>query len=119
MEAELREEMTRREERRKNIVVHGLLENTEAEGRRRLEADRRQLDEIFIALDVNVSEASDVEFCRRVGEQSERPRPLIVGFFTEWAKDIVLKNAKRLMESELSGVTLVPDLTDKQRKAEK
>jgi hypothetical protein len=119
MEAELREEMTRREERRRNIVVHGLIENSDKEGRKRLEADRRQLDEIFIILDVNVSETNDVEFCRRVGEQSDRPRPLIVGFFTEWAKDIVLKNARKLMDSELSGVTLVPDLTDKQRKAEK
>jgi hypothetical protein len=119
VEAELKEEMTRREERRKNIVVHGLQENTEREGRLRMEADKKQLDEIFIVLDVNVMAEQDVEFCRRVGEKSDNPRPLIVGFYTEWAKDTVLKYTRRLMDSNLSNISIVPDLTEQQRRAEK
>jgi hypothetical protein len=119
VEAELKEEMTRREERRKNIVVHGLQENNEREGRLRMEADKRQLDEIFTVLDVNVIAEQDVEFCRRVGEKSDSPRPLIVGFYTEWAKDTVLKYTRRLMDSDLSNISLVPDLTEQQRRAEK
>jgi hypothetical protein len=75
-EENLREEMTRREEKRKNIVVHGLIENNEKEGRQRLEADKRKLDTIFTTLDVNVAADHDVEFCRRVGEKSNNPRPL-------------------------------------------
>jgi hypothetical protein len=119
LEAEMMEEMTRREERRRNIVIHGLKEPVAAEGRKRMEEDRKKLDEIFTIIDVNVHESSDVEFCRRVGEKSEKARPLVVGFFTEWAKETVLKYTKNLAESEMSEVTIVPDLTEKQRRAEK
>jgi hypothetical protein len=119
LEREMQEEMTRREERRKNIILHGLQESREADGRRRMEEDKAKLDEVFTILDVNVVAENDVEFCRRAGEKSDRPRPLIVGFFMEWSKEIVLKHAKRLMNSNMSEVTIVPDLTDKQRRAEK
>jgi hypothetical protein len=118
-EEELRAEMTRREERRKNVMVHGLHESTAREGKLRLEADKEQLDEIFTVLDVNISAEHNVEFCRRVGERSENPRPLIVGFYTEWAKDTVLKNTKKLMRSVFDKVSVVPDLTEHQRRAEK
>jgi hypothetical protein len=77
------------------------------------------LDDIFIVLDVNVAAENDVEFCRRVGERSDRPRPLVVGFYMEWSKEIVMKHAKRLINSHLNEVTIVLDLTDKQRKAER
>jgi hypothetical protein len=119
VEKDLQEEMTRREERRKNIVVHGLQESAENDGKKRMEADKQKLDDIFTILDVNVAAENDVEFCRRAGERSDRPRPLIVGFYMEWSKEIVLKHTKRLMGSEMNEVTIVPDLTDKQRKAEK
>jgi hypothetical protein len=119
LEREMQEEMTRREERRKNIILHGLHESRETDGRRRIEEDKAKLDKVFTILDVNVVAENDVEFCRRAGEKSDRPRPLIVGFYMEWSKEIVLKHAKRLMNSNMSEVTIVPDLTDKQRRAEK
>jgi hypothetical protein len=49
------------------------------EGRNRMEADKRKIDEIFKIVDVNLTVESDVEFCRRIGEKAERSRPLIVG----------------------------------------
>jgi hypothetical protein len=119
LEKDMQEEMTRREERRKNIVIHGLSESTEGDGRRRMEDDKTKLDDIFTVLDVNVVAENDVEFCRRVGERSDRPRPLVCGFYMEWSKEIVLKHTKRLLNSHLNDVTIVPDLTDKQRRAEK
>jgi hypothetical protein len=119
LEKEMQEEMTRREERRKNIVLHGLQESMDTDGRRRMEADKRKLDEVFTIMDVSVAAENDVEFCRRAGEKSDRPRPLIVGFYMEWSKEICLKHAKRLMNSNMSEVTIVPDLTEKQRKAER
>jgi sugar-specific transcriptional regulator TrmB len=119
VEKELQEEMTRREERRKNIIIHGLSESSSMDGKKRMEDDKNKLDDIFIVLDVNVAAENDVEFCRRVGERSDRPRPLVVGFYMEWSKEIVMKHAKRLISSHLNEVTIVPDLTDKQRKAER
>jgi hypothetical protein len=119
MEKEMQEEMTRREERRKNVVLHGLQESNQGGGRDRMEADKRKLDEIFTILDVNVAADNDVEFCRRLGEKSDRPRPLVVGFYYEWSKEVVLKHARKLMTSNHKEVTIVQDLTDKQRRAEK
>ena len=118
-EASVMAELDDREARKRNIVVYGIEESTVAEGRLRLEQDKKELDAIFTAIDVNVSAAEDVEFCRRVGEKGPQARPLVVGFFTDWSKSIVLKNSKYLAGSDMENVSIVPDLTQQQRKAEK
>ena len=118
-EATILAELDDREARKKNIVVYGIEEADMADGRLRLEHDKNELDRIFTAIDVNVSAAEDVEFCRRVGEKGTQARPLVVGFFTEWSKSIVLKNSKHLANSDLENISIVPDLTQQQRKAEK
>jgi hypothetical protein len=42
-----------------------------------------------------------------------------VGFFTDWAKSTLLKNCRYLAETELANVSIVPDLTEKQRRMER
>ena len=118
-EKSLQDEMNEREEKKKNVVIHGLKEPVSGEGRQRLEEDKSSLNKIFTALEINLQAESDVEFCRRVGEKSERERPLIVGFYTEWSKSVLLKNAKYLNDTEYEDVSIAPDLTLKQRAAEK
>jgi hypothetical protein len=113
------EEINLREEKRKNVVIYGLDEPTEIEGWKRVESDKRKLNEIFTVLELNIAAETDVEFCRRVGEKSERTRPLVVGFFTEWSKSTLLKNCRYLQETELSYVSITNDLTEKQRRMEK
>ena len=112
-------ELDNREARKKNIVVYGMEEAEMAEGRQRLEYDKKELDKIFTAIDVNISASEDVEFCRRVGEKGPQARPLVVGFFTEWSKSIALKNSKHLATSDMENISIVPDLTQQQRRAEK
>lgn len=73
---------------------------------------------IFIALDMNVFAEDDVEFCRRIGERSEKPRPLVVGFFTEWSRSVVLKNTKKLAGCDLEHISICLDPTKRQRKME-
>jgi hypothetical protein len=118
-ELDIYEEMSLREEKRKNVVIHGLPEPVGEDGWTRMEEDRKKLNSMFTVLDINVTVETDVEFCRRIGEKSERARPLVVGFYTEWAKSILLKNCKYLAETNLNNVSVVPDLTEKQRRAEK
>lgn len=113
------EEMNLREEKRKNVVIYGLEEAVETEGWKRMEVDKRKLNELFTILDINVSVEMDVEFCRRVGERSDRARPLVVGFFTEWSKSVLLKNCRYLADSEMSHLSIANDLTEKQRRLEK
>jgi hypothetical protein len=113
------EEMNLREEKRKNVVIHGMPEPTGEDGKSRMDADKRKLDQIFTILEINIAVDSDVEFCRRIGEKAEKDRPLIVGFYSEWAKSVLLKNSKYLAETEMRNLSVVPDLTERQRKAEK
>jgi len=68
-EATVMVEMDDREARKKNIVVYGIEEAAETEGRMRQEHDKKELDKIFTVMDVNVSANEDVEFCRRVKER--------------------------------------------------
>jgi len=112
------EEMNDRERRRKNVVMYGVKESDKAEGRQRLEDDKREINNIFTVLDVNLSVEDDAEFCRRIGPRGENARPLVCGFYTEWGKNTLLKYAKRLEGTELSTISIAPDLTRQQRKAE-
>jgi hypothetical protein len=118
-ELAIMEEMSMREEKRKNVVIHGMSEANATEGWRRMEADKKGLNDIFTVLDINIVAETDVEFCRRVGEKSDRDRPLVVGFFTDWARSTLLKNSRFLAETELSHISIVPDLTEKQRRMER
>jgi hypothetical protein len=118
-EMSIYEEMNLREEKRKNVVIHGLEEPEGADGRSRMEADKKKLNHIFTVLEANLAVENDVEFCRRIGEKAERARPLIVGFYTEWAKSELLKISKYLADTALGHISIAPDLTEKQRKAEK
>jgi hypothetical protein len=101
------------------FLIHGLAEANATEGWRRMESDKKGLNDIFTVLDINIVAETDVEFCRRVGERRDRDRPLVVGFFTDWARSTLLKNCRFLVETELSNISIVPDLTEKQRKMER
>jgi hypothetical protein len=113
------EEMNLREEKRKNVVIHGLVEAEGVDGWRRMEKDKEQLNNIFTVLDINLTVETDVEFCRRIGERGDRARPLIVGFFTEQAKSLLQRNCRYLAETDLSNLSITNDLTEKQRMMER
>ena len=114
------EEMRERELRRENIIVYGVEEagDSEKDGRTRAEADLKKLDMIFMATRANIPTKDAVSFSRRVGEKGEEPRPLVVGFHEEQARKRVLRGARNLKNSPFSHVTIAPDLTKLQRKAE-
>jgi hypothetical protein len=118
-ETDIYEEMSMREEKRKNVVVHGLAEPNGEDGWARMEEDRKKLNKIFTVLDINVAVETDVEFCRRIGEKSDRARPLVVGFYNEWAKNTLLRNCRYLAGTDMSMISVVQDLTERQRKTEK
>jgi hypothetical protein len=60
----------------------------------------------------------DIKFCRRVGEKSEAPRALIVGFYTEYARSVLLRYTRYLAETDYRDVSIMPDLTRRQRQEE-
>ena len=114
------EEMRERELRKENIIVFGIEEadDRERDGRTRAENDLKKLDLVFMATRANIPTKDAVNFCRRVGEKGEEPRPLVVGFHEEATKKRVLRGAKNLKDSQYSHVTIAPDLTKIQGKTE-
>jgi hypothetical protein len=61
----------------------------------------------------------DIKFCRRLGEKKSEPRPLIIGFYSEADKALLLRNAKNLENTQYKYVNICPDMTARQRKEER
>jgi hypothetical protein len=115
MDAEWRE----REAKRLNVVFHciGEAEDRRATGSERQDWDRKSCVNIFKALKLNIGEDA-IRFCRRVGEKKEEQRPMVVGFWAEGDKCLLLRNARHLEKTIFKEVTVGPDLTKKQRAEE-
>jgi hypothetical protein len=119
MEARLkeeREEMRERKDRESNIIVHGLDECAERglSGNERMEQDAQYSMEIFAEAGARVAR-QDIKFCRRVGPRTDRPRPLIVGFYNAAIRGKVLRADYAQCTEDVS---VGPDLTKRQREEE-
>ncbi len=114
------QELREREARRNNLVLHGVQECDQAAATGK---DRQAWDFdkcCAICQELGLSFDRDTfKFCRRVGVAVEGPRALIVGFYTEMEKSMLLRKAKNLSETSFSEVTVAPDLTKQQRKEER
>ena len=62
--------------------------------------------------------ADSIKFCRRVGEKGQDPRPMVIGFNREHQKEDLLDRARDLRNTAFNDVSVVPDLTQEQRKDE-
>jgi hypothetical protein len=119
LKAEILEEMRERECRKVSVVLHrvGECPDEKAPGLKRIEWDKQSCENIFRALELDLTKES-VKFCRRVGERRETPRPLIVGFKCEAARNQLLESARRLESTVFEDVSVAPDLTRNQREEE-
>jgi hypothetical protein len=114
----LAEELREREMRRNNIIIHGLREPEHIhQARDKMENDRQTCGEIFNIIGARVR-AADLRFCRRIGERGRDPRPLVIGMRSEEEKRTVLDRAGALRGSRLDNISVGPDLTKMQRRAE-
>jgi hypothetical protein len=64
----------------------------ERSGERRAAWDIKKIAEVFTLLELGIFE-DNVKFCRRVGERGEASRALILGFYTEYARNTLLRYA--------------------------
>jgi hypothetical protein len=113
------EEMREREAKWLNVIMHGVQESDakERSGEKRIEWDMKEIEEIFKVLELSLTR-EDVKFCRRVGEKGDAPRALIVGFHTEYARSVLLRYTRYLADTEYEDVSVMPDLTKRQRQEE-
>ena len=118
------EEIRERELKRDNIVLHQVPEPEASvtAGKDRKEKDMNTLMDILKDVNVKVDPVKDIKFCHRAGEKpkdNSTVRPLIVGFKTTDKRNEVLTKSRNLKESaNHSAVSIVPDLTKRQRKEE-
>jgi hypothetical protein len=60
----------------------------------------------------------DLRFCRRIGERGDEPRPIVIGLENEEEKRHILSRARDLKGTRYNDISIVPDLTRKQRSRE-
>lgn len=109
------EEMRDREEKKMNILLHNIEERrgTVEEARR---WDEASFDNIMKELDVTSRYRDSTTFSRRIGAvREDRARPLLVGLKNEDVKNEILNNTRKLATGPLRLVSVVPDLTKRQR----
>ena len=115
----LMEEMQEREARRLNLVVHGVEEPPETVrvNSVRQEMDRSRCEELFRTMRARTKQ-EDLRFCRRIGEKGPNPRPMVIGLENEEEKRHILIRSRNLQGTRFQDISVVPDLTRKQRELE-
>ena len=118
-------EMRDRENRKNNIVVHGLTEpDTKIKDKdTRIAADMKKIQELFSVLEVNIDAEETAKYARRLGERpvgTAGPRPLLIGFKVLDSKQTILDNSRKLAEKSdvWKNVSVISDLTKRQREDE-
>ena len=117
-------ELMERESRKGNVVVYGLPEPPVAikSGGERQAKDKQITADLFRALKVDVKE-EDVKFAARIGKMtdaiSSKPRPLKISFRNYAVRENVFTRARNLPCTKYHALSIVPDLTDQQRKEDK
>jgi hypothetical protein len=113
------DEMQEREVRRMNLILHGVDEQPdEIRGNReRMEKDKARCELIFTAMRARTKK-QDLRFCRRIGERGDEPRPIVIGLENEEEKRHILSRARDLKSTKFCDISIVPDLTRKQRSRE-
>lgn len=116
---ELYEEMRERETRRLNLVLHGVQEQEETRSyRERSEMDKEECCRIFGAMKIQVNK-ENIKFCKRLGEIGEEPRPTVIGLNSEEMRRKILEGSRDLQNTKYSRVSVVADLTRRQREEER
>ena len=110
------EELSEREDKKHNIILHNVGESASPNLVDTKKWDEDSFNNVTAAMGVNLTFQESASFSRRLGAGGgERARPLLIGLKKEEYKVAILSCASKLATSRLSSVSVVPDLTKKQR----
>ena len=112
---EMKEEMEKREMKKANIVVYGLKESEEQDGKKRQEEDLELVKNMATAIEVVIK--GEIKGSFRAGKREEgRSRPLVVTLEDDETREGFLANARRMAgKEEWKKVFVGNDLTWSQR----
>ena len=113
---EMRGEMNQQEEKKENIVVYGLKESNDADGKKRKEEDEDKVKKMAAEIGVNFNGQIKASYRAGGKPEGDRPRPLIVTVEDDETREGILTNARRLSgNEEWKKVFVAHDLTWRQR----
>ena len=115
------DEMREREDRKLNIILHNVGEAGDVTVEQEKMWDEESFDNVMQAIQVSARFRDCATFSRRLGAKvGERARPLLVGLNREDTRTQILLKSKKLSAAtpELRLVSVVPDLTKRQREAD-
>ena len=125
VQEEVFKEINEREIRKSNIVLYNIREPEGETAETRKAEDTDEVRNIFKVINNKVNTETEVKFMYRIGEKEKnsdnsdaRPRPLLIGFKKSSSAENILSNCKNLKNSDFDSISVVPDLTQRQRKGE-
>ena len=108
------EEMRERDEKRLNILLHNVPEAGEATEEEARSWDEGSFNNIVGAMGLKLQFKECATFSRRLGQKG-KDRPLLIGLKKEDDKAMILSGSSKLARSNFKEISVVPDLTKKQR----
>ena len=111
-----------------NLIVHNLPEPGAniKKGMDRKDKDLKTLGDLATTMKTTLNPETDLKFSARAGEldlastdPEKKPRPMILGFKTLEKKEEFLKAAYNLKATKYEMISIVADLTSRQRRLEK
>ena len=119
VKVEMRGEMREREEKKNNLVIYGLKESSETDGKKRKEEDEEMVKKMAAAIEVDFKgEIKSIYRARPAAGKpvGDRPCPLVVTIDDDETREGILANARRMSGKDLwKKVFVAHDLTWSQR----
>ncbi len=113
------EELRERDERKCNVIFHGIGETAGETLEEEKEWDCLSFNNVMREMHVNLNYQDIATYSRRLGAKRQgRPRPLLVALRNDNDRATILANSHNLIRSKLREVSVVPDLTQQQREAD-
>lgn len=110
-------ELKDREVRKCNLVFHNVPEpDKKLSVEQKKERDSQSVQAILRKIKVGQNTEKSIKFMRRLGDLTDKPRPLLIGMQNEQSRAEILKCAWNLDRS--NNISIIPDLTARQRKEE-
>ena len=115
------EELREQRARKNNLVIHQIPEppSNLTRGHECKDYDTDYVIRIFRFLDAPLTKEG-IKFIYRPGDRTEtgRPRPVIISLKDPGLRDYILDNTRKLANSSFNSISIIPDLTQDQRKEE-
>ena len=113
-------EIKQRQKKERNLVVYQLKEPETNVKNERIKADKEEIVKIATTvMDLKNVKEDDILRAERLGKDREKTRPLLIEFKDVKKKDLIMKRATKLKDSDYEHLSITYDMTMKEREQHK